>query len=315
MADTVQIGDLVQALSHARATFAGQVGTGSTTTVINLEGLDLGSESLVGNFVLLDAGALGAGSTPQVASITANTDKSITVGALPIAPATGANIWIYQVATINANVSENLQQWAGTNLAAPQGDADGVAPLSSGLPVFLAHLVGWSGSAWNRLKVLASGALQVRDDATGSTGTAAPTVAILSGGSDGTDLRPVLTDPTGRQITGSGPTLANYVPSGTAAAVTTPLLLTYGNVKSPYAVTHEGTINLAVAISAASQVSISHNASSGSPSYNTLNGGQSLAAGSEYAYSIPVKSGDSIDLELSAAATVNVLDLHFVASQ
>lgn len=120
MADTVQIGDLVQALSHARATFAGQVGTGSTTTVINLEGLDLGSESLVGNFVLLDAGALGAGSTPQVASITANTDKSITVGALPIAPATGANIWIYQVATINANVSENIQQVGGSLLPTGQ---------------------------------------------------------------------------------------------------------------------------------------------------------------------------------------------------
>jgi hypothetical protein len=116
-AETIQIGDLIRALGHGRATFVAQVASGSTATTINLAGLNLGSANLAGNLVLLDAGALGAGSAPTIATISSNTATSLTVPALSQAPATGANLWIFAVATVQANIAENVAQWGGQPVA------------------------------------------------------------------------------------------------------------------------------------------------------------------------------------------------------
>jgi hypothetical protein len=118
--------DFILALGHARATFVAQVGSGSTTTQINLAGLNLGNANLTGNLVLLDAGALGAGSLPTIATISGNTATSLTVSALPTAPVAGSNLWIFTVATIQANVAENIAQVGGQ--AVPT-DGQGTAML------------------------------------------------------------------------------------------------------------------------------------------------------------------------------------------
>ena len=108
---------------------------------------------------------------------------------------------------------------------------------------------------------------------------------------------------------------ANNVVSGTAAADATPILLTYGTTLAHYTVPAHGTINVAVALSAAAIVTVTHNAEATSPSYNGLNAGSALAAGAEYAFSVPVRNGDAIDFEVSAAVTLNVFDVWFVPQQ
>jgi len=113
----------------------------------------------------------------------------------------------------------------------------------------------------------------------------------------------------------AGLVLADTVAPGTAAAATTPLLLTYGSPAAHYTVPAHGTVNVAVALSAAATLTVSHNASAASPSYNALNGGTALAATAEYAFSIPVKAGDVVDFEVSAAVTLNVFDVWFTPHQ
>jgi len=127
---TVQIQDLILALSHGRATFPAEVGPGSTTTQINLAGLNLNNINLAGNFVMLDAGALGSGSPPTVTTISSNTATALTVPALPQAPTTGSLLWIFAVATIQANVGENVAQVGGSAVPSPGSPYSGpVLPI------------------------------------------------------------------------------------------------------------------------------------------------------------------------------------------
>gem|GEM_PF-2353629 len=113
----------------------------------------------------------------------------------------------------------------------------------------------------------------------------------------------------------AGLVLADTVAPGTAAAATTPILLTYGSPAAHYTVPAHGTVNVAVALSAAATLTVSHNASAASPSYNALNGDAALAATAEYAFSIPVKQGDVVDFEVSAAVTLNVFTVWFTPHQ
>ncbi len=100
MASTIEIGDLIRALGRAKATFVAQVTAGSTTTTINLAGLNLGTANLAGDLVLLDAGALGTGSAPTLAEISGNTAATLTVPALSAAPAVGYSLWIFVASTV-----------------------------------------------------------------------------------------------------------------------------------------------------------------------------------------------------------------------
>jgi|SRR5579875_336060 len=109
--------DLINALGQARADFVGSVGTGATTTVIPLVGLSLGSASLAGGYVLLDAGALGLGTPKTLAQITSNTATQVTLSAaLPVAPAAGSDLWIYTQSTVNVATNENISQVGGATL-------------------------------------------------------------------------------------------------------------------------------------------------------------------------------------------------------
>jgi len=114
---------------------------------------------------------------------------------------------------------------------------------------------------------------------------------------------------------GTHPITANTVAAGTAAAATTPILANYGATKAHYTVPANGTLNVAVALSAAATLSVAHNASSGTPSYNALNAGASLNANAEYAFSVPVLAGDVIDFQVSSSVTINVFELFFVDRQ
>jgi hypothetical protein len=108
MSSTIGIQNLIQALGRSRATFVAHVGAGATTTTIPLADLNLGGTNLAGNLVLLDAGALGPGSQPTVATISSNTATSLTVPALSTAPVQGATVWIFAENTINVYSSDQI---------------------------------------------------------------------------------------------------------------------------------------------------------------------------------------------------------------
>jgi len=259
---TIQIQDLIQALGRGRATFSAQVAAGSTATQINLAGINLGSANLTGNLVLLDAGTLGPGTPPTVVTITSNTATSLTVPSMGQAiPQIGYNLWIFTMATIQANLSENVAQVGGQVVPTP-------------------------GSAYS-----------------------GPVLPI--GGNDGTDARALLTDSAGRLFVLPATTLANDIAQGTAVAATTPLLTSYGATKSAFTPPTTGRMRLAAALSAAAVLSISRNATATSPIWDALNANNSLLAGAEYYFDIPVDAGDTIDFEVSAAVTANVFKVYF----
>jgi len=122
MASTIQQGDLARALGKAGATFVAHIGPNATTTTIPLADLNLGSNNLAGDLVLIQAGALGSGSVDTLAVISSNTSTSLTVSsALSAAPAAGYAVWIYRIATIQADVSENIAQVGGQNVPTVSG--------------------------------------------------------------------------------------------------------------------------------------------------------------------------------------------------
>ena len=118
---------------------------------------------------------------------------------------------------------------------------------------------------------------------------------------------------------GADPTAVAVTIVGSRAYVTNFLSNTINEIqttgRSHYLVTTSGTLLVNVAVSALSTLSVSHNASAPSPSYNTLEGGAQLVANSEYSLSIRVAAGDSLDFELGAGATINVLSVWFIATQ
>lgn len=108
---------------------------------------------------------------------------------LPGAAAPADTLVIMRTVSVTVTAPENLAQWAGTALAAPlDDDSDSVAPVSAGVPRLLARLTAWTGSAWTRLRLAATGSLTTRDDATGATGAAAPAGTVQIGGVTGSGL-------------------------------------------------------------------------------------------------------------------------------
>jgi len=117
MASTLQRGDMAAIMAHARATFMAHIGPNATTTNIPLADLNLGSTNWAGNWVELQEGALGSGSARTVAQISSNTATAITLSsALSAAPSAGYAVWLYDTATINANIAENISQVGGQNV-------------------------------------------------------------------------------------------------------------------------------------------------------------------------------------------------------
>jgi len=117
MASTLQRGDMAAIMAHARATFMAHIGPNATTTNIPLADLNLGSTNWAGNWVEFQEGALGSGSPRTVAQIASNTATAITLSsALSAAPSAGYAVWLYDTATINANIAENISQVGGQNV-------------------------------------------------------------------------------------------------------------------------------------------------------------------------------------------------------
>lgn len=149
----------------------------------------------------------------------------------------------------------------------------------------------------------------------GTSGSIVPSYLTQVGGEDPSgNLHSLATDSSGRQIVSTGPATADTIPVDTAAAATTPLLETYGTTKAHYTAPANGTMTIGIALNTATTLSMSHNASATSPSYNALNSGQNLAANAEYALSIPVQKGEILDFEVGAAVTINYGAVSFTAT-
>jgi len=271
MSGTIQFRDLERALANINtaSNYSGVVGTGSTTTQVvdSVGGWDTNMWAQYGvQFSQTTVTPALRGVWQQISS---NTGNTLTLAAaLPAAPVAGDT---YNIRPFGSQV-QDLTAWAGQAVAAPQGDADGVAALASGLPVFIAHLVGWTGAAWNRLKLGLSGGLVIQKPSA----------------------------------------LQNYVPAGTSAAASTPLLVNYGSTKAHFTPPDAGTMRVAFALSASVTVSMTRDATATTPTYDALNSGAAVPAASELAFDIPVDPNDAIDFEISAAATVNVFKVYFI---
>jgi hypothetical protein len=123
MSSTLQYGDMVRALGKAGATFVAHIASGATTTAIPLADLNLGSNNLANDLVLIQAGALGTGSVDTLITISSNTATVLTVPVLSAAPSAGYTVWIYRLATIQAVVtaSDNIAQVGGVTVPSVGG--------------------------------------------------------------------------------------------------------------------------------------------------------------------------------------------------
>jgi len=279
---TVSTGDLARLLSGIGAWITGAVAASPTPTPTQfaVTGYDFtAAPSLAGALVIVGQ------VVRRVGQVAANSGATLTLStALASAPAAGDPVLIFPEVSVNFSGAENIAEVGGQ--AVPTvGGVPSVPVTVEGAPTVTANQGAAGTSAWPQ-NVAEVG------------GTAVPTV-------NGVPSVPVT----------AGLVLADTVAPGTAAAATTPLLRTYGSPAAPYTVPAQGTVNVAVALSAAATLTVSHNASAASPSYNALNGGAALAAAAEYAFSIPVKQGDVVDFEVSAAVTLNVFDVWFTPHQ
>lgn len=140
--ETIGQADLAALLHLASAAATGNVAAASTTTVINLQGVNLGNIDLTGGWVLFDAGALGTGFPPTFANIASNTATSITLSsALLSAPSKGPDLWLFAKNVLNVNVSQNIAEVDGasaayssllspnTDLSAPTAVTVGTGPV------------------------------------------------------------------------------------------------------------------------------------------------------------------------------------------
>lgn len=117
----IGIQNLAALLGQDRADFAATVGPGSTAQVLVLAGLNLTSTSMANGYVLLDAGALGAGTPKTLAQIMSNTADTLALtAALTAVPAVGSDIWLYTETTVNVVASENVQQVGAASLPTGQ---------------------------------------------------------------------------------------------------------------------------------------------------------------------------------------------------
>jgi hypothetical protein len=107
------------ALPRGRAIAAGFIKAGSSASVLQLDGINLGTINLARGYVLLDAGALGSESLPQFASVLSNTATAITLtGALSGSPAVGFAVWFFSENTIQVAVRNATVSWTIANTAA-----------------------------------------------------------------------------------------------------------------------------------------------------------------------------------------------------
>jgi hypothetical protein len=229
---TIGLINLIQALNQGHQD---QVGAGSTTSTIN-SGLPqiYVANQFQGGYIWFLPGTANPGTFAEIAS---NTTTAFSLSA-PLAnvPAEGDEFLIFMGPTVNVAVSapENVAQWAGTGTAAPADDgADAVAAVSGGLPKFLARLTAWTGSAWSRLKLAASGSLQTRDDASYPNGTANADITnvLLVGASTDSGGGPVVPLQSGSN---GGLEIANGLANGTAYSGTSNGLLAVGGSDGTY---------------------------------------------------------------------------------
>lgn len=193
--------NLQQALSRALipAAYSGVVGTGSTATTV-VDAVGGWAPDQWANY-----GIQFTQDTTTVAlrgvwqKITGNTANTLNLAAaLPATPQAGDT---YVIRPFGAQAM-TVQAWAQQPVASPAGDdADAVAPVTGGIPRILARLTAWTGAAWSRLRLAATGALQVRDDATGTPAAAPPSSAMQVAGTDGVNLRVLRVGADGRVVT------------------------------------------------------------------------------------------------------------------
>jgi len=165
MSESIGFINLLQAIFMGRM---GNVASGATTTSVPTAGNTYVPSAWKGGYMYFVNGAAQG----QFAAISDNTASTFTVTNLSTAPAQGDSFILYLGSEVNVSVTapENIAQWNTVSVASPLDDnSDGVAAVSGGLPRFLARLTAWTGSAWSRLKLAASGGLSV--DIAGINGT------------------------------------------------------------------------------------------------------------------------------------------------
>jgi hypothetical protein len=212
MPNVLAIGDLERVLTRAGGWIAGAVAASPapTTATFAVTGYDLSAApSLAG--ALCVVGELGQ---RQVATIASNSGSTLTLQtALGTTPAVGAPVVIYP-ANVTVTANENVGEVGGVGVPTPgtaysgpvipMGGNDGtdsrdIATDTSGRPqVTVAtplpagtNAIGTVGQADAPWSITV-------DDAQGTPATTAPTQAVQIGGTDGTDLRALATDTSGR---------------------------------------------------------------------------------------------------------------------
>jgi hypothetical protein len=230
---------------------------------------------MAGGYVLLDAGALGAGAPKTLAQIASNTATVLTLSAaLLAAPAVGTNLWLYTQTTVNVTASENVAQWGG--VAVEAADATGIVPFR--LP--------YSEAA---------------------PGAAAPARAVQVAGTDGTNLRTIAVDSQGR-ATPQPPALVWDAAGLSLAANTNAFATSY---TAPTAGRLSVTVGIDTATTAPHVVLVkTANAaptggSAGTRTFQLLNG-TTLAQGLIAAVELDVTPNDTYNLQVDQAATVDV---------
>ncbi len=292
-----------------------ETGSGATTTVIpailhNPSGLAIDiagqvANELIGSTIEYISGE-NIGASRNVISVTST--GTITVDtAFAKTPISGDQFILLRPLRLEITAPENVAQWAGTNVADPQGDnVDEVASQPTGIPAILARLTGWTANGWSRLKLIsATGSLQTRDDATGNVGSTIPNQALMVGGTDGNDLRAMLTDALGR-LTPQPPQRLVFI-SGLAEAANTNILA------MPIVPPAEGKFTLRMLVSASSTMSIIETptqapATGGSTAATTglLNAGNPLSAGIWYEEDYVVGSQANYNFQVGTASTLSL---------
>ena len=241
--------------TSANAAFVGQAASTSTTTAINLPS---GTTVAAGFYVNGILRFLTGANTGNEQIISANTASSFTVGAFTSAPASGD---VFEVILGNTapSVSQNVASIGGTSQ---------------------------TGADWTPL-------LQNVSGATGATAAAAPTRAMLLAGSDGTDLRALSVDPSGRLIGAVDLVAMTQIASQAAAT-------DFASFTAPFA----GIATVQISLSNTSVLSLSVTPSGGStPTVSAANSGVELPAGQWQTLSFAISAGAAYALQVANTQT------------
>lgn len=241
--------------TSANAAFVGQAASTSTTTAIDLpSGTTVGAGFYSSGILRFLTGA-NAGNE-QI--ISANTASGFTTGAFASAPATGD---VFEVILGNAaqSVSQNIAS-IGT--------------------------VAQTGADWTPL-------LQNVSGATSATGAAVPAKATLLGGSDGTDLRALAVDPSGRLIGSVDLVPMTQIASQAAGA-------DFASFTAPFA----GIATLQISLATTSALSLSVTPSGGStPTVSAANGGIEIPSNEWQMLFFAISAGATYALQVANAQT------------